>query len=187
MNDLIQNEKILDKVKIFADEAHGEQMRKYSPERYIVHPIRVMEICKNYGGNLPVLVAALLHDVLEDTETKVNEIRDFLQILLSQVDARRTLKLIIELTDVYTKQDYPSWNRDKRKTMETKRLSKTSGAAQTIKYADIIDNCSEIVANDPDFANRYLKECRSILNAADKGNRDLRKKALELVNRELSR
>ena len=34
-------EDILLKVKDFADRAHGEQMRKYTPERYIVHPERL--------------------------------------------------------------------------------------------------------------------------------------------------
>lgn len=187
MNDSIQTEAILNKIKSFADEAHGEQLRKYSPERYIAHPIRVMETCKNYGSSLAVLSAALLHDVLEDTETHADEILEFLQMLLSPSEARKTLKLVVELTDVYTKENYPSWNRDKRKTMETKRLSKVSAAAQTIKYADILDNCREIIVHDPDFANRYLKECRSILNAADKGNRELRKRALDLVNGELKK
>jgi len=32
---------ILDQIKNFAEQAHGEQLRKYSPERYIVHPARV--------------------------------------------------------------------------------------------------------------------------------------------------
>lgn len=183
MNDSIQTEAILNKIKSFADEAHGEQLRKYSPERYIAHPIRVMETCKNYGSSLAVLSAALLQDVLEDTETHADEILEFLQMLLSPSEARKTLKLVVELTDVYTKENYPSWNRDKRKTMETKRLSKVSAAAQTIKYADIL----EIIVHDPDFANRYLKECRSILNAADKGNRELRKRAFDLVNGELKK
>ncbi len=66
-------DKVLEKVKEFADNAHGDQMRKYTPDRYIVHPIRVMEICREYDSRLPVLAAALLHDVLEDT--KVTEQR----------------------------------------------------------------------------------------------------------------
>ncbi|MGN6567929.1 MAG: hypothetical protein ACTHJ0_08255 [Flavipsychrobacter sp.] len=36
----------LEEVIAFADKAHGSQMRKYTPERYIVHPIRVMELCR---------------------------------------------------------------------------------------------------------------------------------------------
>ena len=38
---------ILAAIRKFADEAHGEQKRKYTPERYIVHPVRVMELVEN--------------------------------------------------------------------------------------------------------------------------------------------
>ncbi|WP_297333190.1 hypothetical protein [Flavobacterium sp.] len=36
-------EEILHRIREYADDAHGSQMRKYTPERYIVHPVRVME------------------------------------------------------------------------------------------------------------------------------------------------
>ena len=49
----------LEKVKQYADEAHGSQMRKYTPQRYIVHPIEVMEICSEYTNDLCILAAAL--------------------------------------------------------------------------------------------------------------------------------
>lgn len=50
-------EELLQKVKDFADNAHGEQRRKYTPEKYIVHPVRVMEICKRFTNDIPVLAA----------------------------------------------------------------------------------------------------------------------------------
>lgn len=184
---IMTDEAILKKVRDFADKAHGEQMRKYSPERYIVHPVRVMDTCRIYIDSLPVLAAALLHDILEDTETNADEIFDFLSKLMSYHQAKKTLKIVVELTDIYTHKDYPQWNRDKRKAMETKRLSKISAEAQTVKYADIIDNSREIIINDPEFANRYLKECRSILSVTGKGNKILHKQALETINTELKR
>jgi len=61
-----------------------------------------------------------------------------------------------------------------------------SAEAQTIKYADIIDNCSEIVSSDPGFALHYLVECQNILECADRGNEELRQVALETVSRELA-
>jgi len=36
---------LLKLVKEFADGAHGGQQRRYTKERYIVHPVRVMELC----------------------------------------------------------------------------------------------------------------------------------------------
>ncbi|MDF2932807.1 MAG: damage-inducible protein CinA [Chryseobacterium sp.] len=83
------------------------------------------------------------------------------------------------------KKDFPKLNRYTRKTMELERLRTISAAAQTIKYADISDNCKEIPLHDPSFAVRYLKECYEILKALDKGNPTLRRKAINLVLSEL--
>ena len=79
---------------------------------------------------------------------------------MTKEDASRTTSLVVELTDVYTKAAYPRWNRRKRKRKESERIQKTSSDSQTIKYADIIDNCKEIVEHDPDFAGLFLMECR---------------------------
>ena len=69
---------VIEKVKAFAGEAHAGQIRKYTPEPYIVHPIRVMELCARYTLATPVLSAALLHDVLEDTEVSEKKLHRFL-------------------------------------------------------------------------------------------------------------
>lgn len=58
---------ILKNIEEFARQAHGDQQRKFADEPYIMHPIRVMQLCGEYASDLPVLSAALLHDVLEDT------------------------------------------------------------------------------------------------------------------------
>jgi (p)ppGpp synthase/HD superfamily hydrolase len=172
----------LDKIRQFADNAHDGQLRKYTPERYIVHPVRVMEICQQYDNRLPVLSAALLHDVLEDTEIDEPTLGQFLNSVLSYDAARETLKLVKELTDVYVKTAYPQWNRDIRKSKERERIARTSAASQTVKYADIIDNCREIVTHDRNFAPRFLKECQSVLLVAKKGNRLLYEQALATIN-----
>lgn len=174
-------DEILEQIKNFADEAHGNQQRKYSTERYIVHPVRVMKICEEYDNRTEVLAAALLHDVLEDTSKTEQELYRFLCDTLHPQQADRALLLVIELTDVYTKKAYPNWNRKKRKQKETERLSDTSAEAQTIKYADIIDNTNEIVVFDRHFAPKFLKECLHILELADKGNKSLRKMATDRV------
>lgn len=164
---------ILTQIKDYADRAHGDQMRKYSNERYIVHPIRVMETCSKYVSKTEVLAAALLHDVLEDTPVSAKELLSFLETLIDKDVAQQTLKLVVELTDVYIKEAYPHLNRKQRKEKEVLRIEKTSTDAQTIKYADILDNCKEITAADPHFAPRFLKECMTILKAAPNGNQEL--------------
>jgi len=178
-------EDVLQAVTDFADKAHGEQTRRYTPERYIAHPIRVMETCRQFTSDITILSAALLHDVLEDTSVTKEELKEFLLTVMKEEQATRTLDLVIDLTDVYIKKDYRHWNRRKRKTKEAERLSAIDAAAQTIKYADIIDNGAEIVSQDPDFAPVFLSEYKIVLQKMDKGNETLRARALEIVSKGL--
>ena len=172
---------VLEQVRDFADSAHGTETRKYSPERYIVHPVRVMEICATQTSDRPVLAAALLHDVLEDTSVDRHQLHQFLASLMDGEEAQRTLKLVVELTDVYTKPSFPRWNRRKRKAKEAARIQKTSAESQTVKYADIIDNCREITVADPDFAGVFLCECRMLLRKMPLGNATLYQQAIDTV------
>jgi guanosine-3',5'-bis(diphosphate) 3'-pyrophosphohydrolase len=167
--------------------AHGDQTRKYTPEPYIVHPVRVMHICEQYTKDIAVLSSALLHDVLEDTPVTKEEMHDFLKSVMNPQEAKRTLDLVIELTDVYVKKDYPQWNRRKRKALEQDRMEKTSPEAQTIKYADIIDNAKEIINHDADFGRVFLHECKALLKKMTRGNPELYSKASEMVNANLSK
>jgi (p)ppGpp synthase/HD superfamily hydrolase len=173
---------VLEKVKDYADKAHGKQQRKYTPERYIVHPVRVMEMCRRHTDKLPVLAAALLHDVLEDTPVTEEELRRFLLTAMDEEDAKETVLLVVELTDFFTKTAHPRWNRRKRKLKEAERIRKTSGDSQTVKYADIIDNCREIVQHDPDFAKVFLRECKNLLKVMPEGNETLYRQAIDTVN-----
>jgi len=179
-------EPLLEQVRDFAHRAHGKQTRKYTPEPYIMHPVRVMELCRAYQADMPMLAAALLHDVLEDTPVNRQGMKDFLASIMDAPQAARTLQLVVELTDVYTRAAYPRWNRRRRKAMETERLEKTSPAAQTVKYADIVDNCTEIAHHDPDFARVFLRECKALLKKMTRGNPQLHQKAVALVNEKLA-
>ncbi len=58
-----------------ADEAHREQRRR-SGEPYIIHPIAVARILADMGMDADSVCAALLHDVVEDTPTTGEEIRE---------------------------------------------------------------------------------------------------------------
>lgn len=172
---------ILNKIIEFATRAHGDQTRKYTPEPYIVHPVRVMRICEHFTKDVTVLSAAILHDVLEDTPITREEMSSFLRSVMNEHEARKTLQLVVELTDVYIKKDYPQWNRRKRKALEQDRMEKTSPDAQTIKYADIIDNCVEIINHDRSFGRVFLYECKALLKRMTKGDPELYKKAMDTI------
>ncbi|HJV88369.1 MAG TPA: bifunctional (p)ppGpp synthetase/guanosine-3',5'-bis(diphosphate) 3'-pyrophosphohydrolase [Noviherbaspirillum sp.] len=57
----------------FSDERHLGQIRK-SGEPYISHPIAVAEICADWKLDAQAIMAALLHDVMEDTAVKKDEL-----------------------------------------------------------------------------------------------------------------
>ena len=69
--------KVIDKAFRIANEYHGDQKRK-SGEPYIIHPIAVCDILVDLGMDWQSLVAALLHDVVEDTPYTIEQlIEDF--------------------------------------------------------------------------------------------------------------
>ncbi|MDQ1089109.1 HD domain-containing protein [Siphonobacter sp. SORGH_AS_1065] len=173
---------ILEAITDFARKAHEGQRRKFVDEPYLNHLVRVSEICKEVTSELPIIAAALLHDLLEDTEVTSEELSAFLSQRFSPEETRQTLKWVHELTDVYTHADYPKWNRDKRKTKEAERLGKISATAQTIKYADILDNSLDIMKSGSGFAPRYLIEAKMNLEKMNRGNKELYKKAKEAVS-----
>jgi len=60
---------------LFATEKHKTQLRKGTNIPYIVHPIGVMEILMHAGASNYAIVAGILHDTLEDTDTTYEELR----------------------------------------------------------------------------------------------------------------
>jgi (p)ppGpp synthase/HD superfamily hydrolase len=131
---------------------------------------------------MPVLAAALLHDVLEDTAVTKAQLSDFLSGICSEQETNQIMALVLDLTDVFIKANYPQWNRRKRKDKEADRLARIDPKAQTIKYADIIDNSTSMGACDNDFASVYLQEAKNILRKMNKGDPALYQKAVDTVN-----
>ncbi len=76
---------LLDLAYDFADKAHEGQLRA-SGEPYITHPLHAAIILAKMKLNLPIIIAALLHDVPEDTSKTLNEIKkDFGSDIASMV------------------------------------------------------------------------------------------------------
>ena len=69
--------KLIMKAYNYAKEKHGDQLRK-SGEPYIIHPLQVAYILADLGLDEATICAALLHDVVEDTDTTHEDlVRDF--------------------------------------------------------------------------------------------------------------
>jgi GTP pyrophosphokinase len=59
----------------FAYDLHATQRRK-SGDLYICHPIAVADILRDLGANAATIAAGFLHDIVEDTETSIQEIEE---------------------------------------------------------------------------------------------------------------
>jgi len=66
---------VIDKAFEVAKEYHGDQRRR-SGEPYIIHPIAVANILVDLGMDWQSIVAALLHDVVEDTEYTIEQLKE---------------------------------------------------------------------------------------------------------------
>jgi (p)ppGpp synthase/HD superfamily hydrolase len=142
----------------YAERKHHGQMRKHgNNEPYVMHVVRVCNAVIDRGGDFVAQEAALLHDTIEDTKTTYDE--------LFNVFGKPVADTVLELTDVYTPEAYPTLNRRLRKAMEAERLRGISDRAKLIKLCDIADNTRDIVANNPGFAPTYLREKAAVLEA----------------------
>lgn len=162
-----------------AQRFHKGQLRKYTNEPYWFHLVNVAALVKEYGHTEDMVCAALLHDVIEDTDCTLGALFDSLPNVSI---AANIFSMVSDLTDKYTKEDFPNINREKRKVLEAQRLGAVSEWSQTIKYCDLIDNTCSIVKHDPKFAQTYLKEKSYLLDKMLKGDIELRKRALLQVN-----
>jgi (p)ppGpp synthase/HD superfamily hydrolase len=165
---------VVSRALLYASEAHAEigQVRKYSGEPYIIHPIRVLRIVQTVNDDPEVHAATLMHDVIEDTKrTKKDIARHF---------GTRIANLVDEVSDVSTPQD---GNRERRKEIDRLHLAEASDDGQTIKLADLIDNGEDIAEKDPKFAPTYLMEKSMLLLVLGRGNRTLHELATAQLRR----
>ena len=67
-------EKLLNKAYVFAMRAHGTQLRE-SGDPYFSHPIEVAGILADMKFDSNTIITALLHDIVEDTEYNLQDIK----------------------------------------------------------------------------------------------------------------
>ena len=68
-----EDEALIHKAYDFAQKAH-ENVKRYSGEPYFIHPAAVAKHLAQLGMDAPTVTAGLLHDIIEDSEVKVEEI-----------------------------------------------------------------------------------------------------------------
>lgn len=122
----------------FAAEKHRNQRRKDSERSpYINHPIEVAQLLWEIGGvrDVEVVLAAVLHDTVEDTETRPEEI--------SERFGKQVLSFVMEVTDD------KSLPKGERKRLQIVNAPHKSYGAKLIKLADKACNVRNLVTMPP--------------------------------------
>jgi guanosine-3',5'-bis(diphosphate) 3'-pyrophosphohydrolase len=122
----------------FASRKHSMQRRKgVDASPYINHPIAVAHLLADTGGvtDLVTLMAAVLHDTVEDTETTPAE--------LEEQFGRSVRKVVEELTDD------KSLDKAVRKQLQIEHAARISRRAKVIKLCDKIVNALDVIDSPP--------------------------------------
>ncbi|NJC95006.1 MAG: phosphohydrolase [Anaerolineales bacterium] len=122
----------------FSAEKHNDQRRKDARSSpYINHPVEVAETLWTVGGvrDEALLVAAILHDTIEDTKTTPEEI--------SAEFGEDVLALVLEVTDD------KSLPKQTRKQLQVEHAPHKSDRAKLLKIADKINNVRDMIQSPP--------------------------------------
>lgn len=145
----------------FAAAKHVSQRRKGEAEEpYVNHLTEVADLVARAtgGGDVEVIVAAVLHDTVEDTETTFEEIAERF--------GRRVADLVAEVTDDKT---LPKAD---RKRLQIEHAAHASPGAKVIKLADKTSNLRAMAFSPPkgwpaarrveyaDWARKVVAGCR---------------------------
>ena len=101
----------------FAVEVHSGMTRRTEGIPYVLHPMEVATIAASMTSNDDVLCAALLHDVVEDTPTTMDEVRERFGERVAQLVASETEDKRPELPAVHT------WQVRKEESLDALRAS----------------------------------------------------------------
>lgn len=141
-----------------ASAAHGDAKRK-SGEPYIVHPVAVAGILAELRLDAETIAAALLHDVAEDTPTKVPDLAElFGAEVASMVDG------VTKLTNLSDMASLPEGKRDLRIESYRKMLLAmvTDVRVMLIKLADRLHNMRTMGYMKPESQLRISRETLDI-------------------------
>ncbi len=137
----------------YAEQAHDGQMRK-SGEPYVTHPLAVAQILSTMHMDHQSLMAAMLHDVLEDTEvSKVAMQEQFGDTVANLVDGVSKLTHL----EFKTRAESQAHNFQKMAIAMAKDIR-----VIIIKLADRLHNMRTIGAMRPDSRRRIARETTDI-------------------------
>ena len=125
--------KRLDDAIEFATKKHTEQTRKRENTPYILHPLEVAAVAAELTKDEDILIAAVLHDTVEDTDTSIDEVRERFGDRVAE---------LVESETENKREDLPpeeTWEIRKKESLEHLKNS-TDPAVKILWLADKVSN-----------------------------------------------
>lgn len=166
--------KLLEAVSFAAKKHHKQKRKGADGEPYVNHVLEVANLLANVGGvaDYDVLIAAVLHDTVEDTATTNEEIKERFGAAVAA--------LVAEVTDD------KSLPKARRKELQIEHAPHLSTGARLIKLGDKISNVRDVSENPPagwslQRRREYVDWGERVINGLRGANADLEKHFDELV------
>lgn len=165
------------KAAAFARKSHEGQVRNYSGTPYILHPARVAgRVAIHPLATEFLVVAAFLHDVVEDTPITLEEIKEQFGIEVAQ--------LVGELTNPSKGMEFRyGTSREERKRIDREHLTTVSNEAKIIKLIDRIDNLMELKGAPNNFVTKYCQESTLLAEVIGDADPELKAELLSVIER----
>lgn len=170
--------------KQFATKAHVGQLRRYTGEKYIKHLERVamrtamVALLTNESNGLGLsqeadnmIVAAFLHDVLEDTDITIGAIE--------AAFGADVAKMVAALTNA---SKGSALSREARKKMDRDHLANATKAVKIIKLIDRIDNLNDMAGATADFRRLYSKESLLLAEVIGDADAELKTEMIKIAS-----
>ena len=143
---------VLLRAATFAAAAHAGQTRRGLPDPYINHPLRVAEHAALAGLDPDVVVAALLHDVVEDSSHTWDDLH-------AAGFSPRAIHVARLLTK-WWQSDEEDAERDKAAYYARILADEDAVAVKLLDRTDNMQDVARIVTARRQFAEKYLKKTR---------------------------
>lgn len=142
---------------LFATEKHKNQVRKFNGEPYVTHPIRVANTVKEFTSDERIIVTALLHDTIEDTDATREEIETNFGVEVAN--------MVCALSN-----DKVELKRLGKTAYLTEKMNSLSDSELLVKLADRLDNIRDLSHDNETWSMQYMLQTDAIITCLKNPN-----------------
>ncbi len=142
---------LLEEAIIYSTVLYQGKTRKISGSPYILHPLEVAQILSTMTDDLEVIAAGVMHDIVEDTDGTIEEIR------------KRFGERVAMLVDSETENDYPgedkaqSWKKRKSQSLD-KLKSLNDIGVKMLWLADKLSNIRSLAGSFGEYGDKVWEK-----------------------------